>query len=190
MSRMDYLPENPNYPQVFKFPDTVNNNLKIKYHYLDATFQVPAGTTQSSFVLDMMSKGGTLLKNYKNVKSIELINAIFHTANTVITEPILYMFIQEFENVIDSTQVAGIGAFTKLFFNEVTVDNHAGTKAKIASINDNMNPILEWETKGKRIDKMTITFKLFGTTPPLEFNATAIISLTFKIGVIEPINPR
>lgn len=187
MSRQDYLPENPNYPQDFKFPDTVNNNLKTKYHYLDATFQ--ASTDQSSFVLDMMSKGGTLLKNYKNVKSIELINAIFHTANTVITQPILYMFIQEFENVIDSTQVAGIGAFTKLFFNQETVDNHT-PKAKIASINDNMNPILEWETKGKRIDKMTITFKLFGTTAPLAFNANAIISLTFKIGVIEPINPR
>jgi hypothetical protein len=190
MSRLDYLPENPNYPQDFKFPDTVNNNLKTKYHYLDATFQVPAGTTQSSFVAEMMNPTSSLLKNYKNVKSIELINAIFHTSNGLITQPLLYMFIQEFENVIDSTQVAGIGAFTKLFFNEITVDNHAGQKAKIASINDNMNPILEWETKGKRIDKMTISFKLFGTSTPLVFAATEIISLTFKIGVIEPINPR
>jgi hypothetical protein len=186
MSRIDYLPENPNYPQDFKFPDTVNNNLKIKYHYMDATFQ--ATTDQSSFVAEMMNPTSTLLKNYKNVKSVELINAVLHTAR--ITQPILYMFIQEFENVIDSNVASGQGAFTKLFFNILTVDNHAGAKAKIALINENMNPILEWETKGKRIDKMTINFNLFGTTTPLQFANNDIISLTFKIGVIEPLGPR
>jgi hypothetical protein len=186
MSRLDYLPENPNYPQDFKFPDTVNNNLKIKYHYVDGTFK--ATTNQSSFPLEMMNPTSTLLKNYKNVKSVELIHAVFASSN--ISEPIVYMFIKEFENVIDSTMPAGQGAFTKLFFNLNTVD--AGANASIiALISDNMNPILEFETKGKRIDKMTISFKLYNTTTgPLVFAQNDIISLTFKIGVIEPINPR
>lgn len=185
MSTFDYLTENPNYPQDFKFPDTTNN-IKIKYHYVDATFKATAN--QSSFVAQMMGPTSTLLKNYKNVKSVELINAILHTAQII--TPILYMFIQEFENVMDSTQSAGSGAFTKLFFNVLAVDNHPGQKSKVALINDNMNPILEWETKGKRIDKMTISFKLLDATTPLQFANTDIISLTFKIGVIEPLGPR
>ena len=183
MSRFDYA-ENPKYPQDFKFPDTVNN--KIKYHYLDTTFV--ATTNQNSFVAEMMTSTSTLLKNYKNVKSVELIHAVLHTQQ--ISQPILYMFIKEFDNVIDSTQTSGVGAFTKLFFNEITVDNHGGQKAKIAYIHDNMNPTIEWDAKGKRIDRLTISFKLFNVATPLQFVTNDIISLTFKIGVIEPVGPR
>ena len=184
MSQMDYLPENPNYVQDFKFPDTVNNNLKIKYHYLDGTFTVGGGG-QSSFILNMMNRQSNLLKNYKNVKSIELISALFDTG--AITIPIVYMYVKEFESLIDSTQSSGQGAFSKLFFDFISVD---GSASLIAKIDNDMNPIQEWETKGKRIDTMTISFRLLGAAAPITFANTNIISLTFKIGVIEPLGPR
>ena len=184
MSRMDYLPENPNYPQVFKFPDNVNNNLKIKYHYLDATFVGSDSiNNNTTFLLKMDDRNSNLLKNYKNVKSIELISAVINTG--LLTNPILYMFVDEFDSLIDSNQRQGQRAFAKLFFKRESVD---GTTSFISDIKRCMNPILEYEVKGKRLDKMTISFAIPDpATNKFQFTEAAdIISLTFKIGVIEP----
>jgi len=206
MFKTNFLPENPSYPQELKFPDTVNNNLKIKYHYLDTTFK--AGHEQTTFVANMnaqdsATQSNLLQKNYKNVKSIELISAMLPIANIDVVstagggatagEEVIYMHIDELEGTIDSNQAGGQNAFAKLVFDGVgtNVATHA-----FAQLNCGMNPILEYETKGKRLDKMTIRFKPTAaasgiqTVPAdIQFTQHLIVSLTFKIGVIEPIIP-
>jgi hypothetical protein len=197
MFKTNFLPENPSYPQELKFPDTVNNNLKIKYHYLDTTFKAEdiGGTgVQTTFVANMNAEGSNLQKNYKNVKSIELTSAMF-LKNDIEDEgeEVIYMHIDELEGVIDSNKLGGQNAFAKLVFDTTgtTVTGYV-----IAQLNCGMNPILEYETKGKRLDKMTIRFKPTAvvsgiqTVPAdIEFTEHFIVSLTFKIGVIEPIIP-
>ena len=187
MSLQDFLPENPNYPQQFKFPDTVNNNVKIKYHYLDATFTVPAlpNPPENQFVVEMNVPGSNLLKSYKNVKSIELISAFFDIAT--IPANVIYMHIDELEGVIDSNVSGGQRAFAKLMFFTHATDA-INTNFIKAIIDYGMNPSLEFETKGKRLDKMTIRFKIPAGTF-LTFAAADEINLTFKIGVVEPIVP-
>lgn len=183
MSLQDFLPENPNYPQQFKFPDTVNNNVKIKYHYLDATFTVP-NPPENQFVVEMNVPGSNLLKSYKNVKSIELISAFF---NITIPANVIYMHIDELEGVIDSNVLGGQKAFAKLMF--FTDDTDAiNTSFRKAIIDYGMNPSLEFETKGKRLDKMTIRFKIQNGDSVTFANGNQI-NLTFKIGVVEPIVP-
>ena len=180
MFKTNFLPENPSYPQELKFPDTVNNNLKIKYHYLDTTFTTGA----SSFVANMNAEGSNLQKNYKNVKSIELTSAMFRNNDIDDAgEEVIYMHIDELEGVIDSNLAGGQNAFAKLVFDTTgtTVTGYV-----IAQLNCGMNPILEYETKGKRLDKMTIRFK---NRANAVITTTGIVSLTFKIGVIEPIIP-
>jgi hypothetical protein len=180
MFKTNFLPENPSYPQELKFPDTVNNNLKIKYHYLDTTFTSGA----SSFVATMNAEGSTLQKNYKNVKSIELISAMLVKADVVENnEEVIYMHIDELEGVIDSNIAGGQNAFAKLVF-DTTIEHDADYA--FAQLNCGMNPILEYETKGKRLDKMTIQFKSANNDV---ISTTGTVSLTFKIGVIEPIIP-
>ena len=95
------------------------------------------------------------------------------------------MFVDEFDSLIDSNQRQGQRAFAKLFFKRESVD---GTTSFIADIKRCMNPILEYEVKGKRLDKMTISFAIPDpATNKFQFTEAAdIISLTFKIGVIEP----
>jgi hypothetical protein len=185
MSLQDFLPENPNYPQQFKFPDTVNNNVKIKYHYLDATFTATTtgGVDQSVFSALMNQPNSNLLKSYKNVKSIELISAFFHSGD--VTSSVMYMHIDELEGVIDSTVVGGQRSFAKLLFDTTTAIN---TNYRSAQIDYGMNSLLEFETKGKRLDKLTISFKN-STGTVLTFDNTNLVSLTFKIGVVEPIVP-
>ena len=183
MSLQDFLPENPNYPQQFKFPDTVNNNVKIKYHYLDATFTVP-DPPENQFVVEMNVPGSNLLKSYKNVKSIELISAFF---NITIPANVIYMHIDELEGVIDSNVSGGQRAFAKLMFFTDTTDA-INTNFRKAIIDYGMNPSLEFETKGKRLDKMTIRFKIPNGNS-VTYAAGNQINLTFKIGVVEPIVP-
>ena len=207
MFKTNFLPENPSYPQELKFPDTVNNNLKIKYHYLDTTFK--ATNNQQQFVANMnaqdtATQSNLLQKNYKNVKSIELISAMLPIINIDVVsgvatagEEVIYMHIDELEGAIDSNQAGGQNAFAKLVFNTdkpMKIDG-AATYA-FAQLNCGMNPILEYETKGKRLDKMTIRFKPTAvvsgiqTVPAdIQFTEHLIINLTFKIGVIEPIIP-
>ena len=187
MSLQDFLPENPNYPQQFKFPDTVNNNVKIKYHYLDATFKATTtgAVEQSVFSALMNQPNSNLLKSYKNVKSIELISAFFHSTDAPTSG--VYMHIDELEGVIDSTVEGGQRAFAKLmFFTHETDAINANFRKAI--IDYGMNPSLEFETKGKRLDKLTISFKDFNGTV-LTFGNNNLVSLTFKIGVVEPIVP-
>jgi CRISPR/Cas system endoribonuclease Cas6 (RAMP superfamily) len=180
MFKTNFLPENPSYPQEFKFPDTVNNNLKIKYHYLDTTFTDGA----SSFVATMNAEGSNLQKNYKNVKSIELISAMLLKADVAeANEEIIYMHIDELKGVIDSNIAGGQNAFAKLVFD--TAGTNFTTFA-FAQINCGMNSLLEYETKGKRLDKMTIRFK---NRANAIIETTGTVSLTFRIGVIEPIIP-
>lgn len=187
MSLQDFLPENPNYPQQFKFPDTVNNNVKIKYHYLDATFTVP-DPPENQFMVEMNVPGSNLLKSYKNVKSIELISAFFNTTLFPDDPPdgdVIYMHIDELEGVIDSNVLGGQKAFAKLMFNTTDAIN---TNFRKAIIDYGMNPSLEFETKGKRLDKMTIRFKIPNGNS-VTYAAGNQINLTFKIGVVEPIVP-
>lgn len=211
MFKTNFLPENPSYPQELKFPDTVNNNLKIKYHYLDTTFKAvdADGEPQTTFVAtmnaqDSATQSNLLQKNYKNVKSIELISAMLPkgnigtvaaTNNTTAGEEVIYMHIDELEGAIDSNQAGGQNAFAKLVFDGVGTNVTTATYA-FAQLNCGMNPILEYETKGKRLDKMTIRFKPTAVvsgiqTVPADIGITenSLVSLTFKIGVIEPIIP-
>ena len=210
MFKTNFLPENPSYPQELKFPDTVNNNLKIKYHYLDTTFK--AEDNQQQFVANMnaqdtATQSNLLQKNYKNVKSIELISAMLPVdtlddeisgAADDLGHEVIYMYIDELEGTIDSNQAGGQNAFAKLVFDTTrkTTANGGDDVYAFAQLNCGMNPILEYETKGKRLDKMTIRFKPCGkssgiqTVPAdIQFTQHLIVSLTFKIGVIEPIIP-
>ena len=132
----------------------------------------------------MNQPNSNLLKSYKNVKSIELISAFFDTAD-IPASKIVYMHIDELEGVIDSTVEGGQRAFAKLMFNITDALNPAFRKA---IIDYGMNPSLEFETKGKRLDKLTISFKDFEGTE-LKFTDNNLVSLTFKIGVVEPIVP-
>ena len=76
--------------------------------------------------------------------------------------------------------------FFTVTFSAFTFPTFAFTTFAFAQINCGMNSLLEYETKGKRLDKMTIRFK---NRANAVIETTGTVSLTFRIGVIEPIIP-
>lgn len=134
-------------------------------------------------------RGANVHRKFMNVRSIELISAIYPNTNNVLSEMYLYLTVPEIEGIFESTNMEGMKAIAKLVPDKI----HGGFIH--ASMDDFNNPRKLYTTPGVRIDRLTIQFKKwngdlfdFGTdtpsnTPPLNDVQT---SLTFKITTVEP----
>jgi hypothetical protein len=133
--------------------------------------------------------GAMLNKTYKNIKSIEFVNAVFPNLNGVLSQMYLYLVIPEIEGVYDATNHTGLAAFAKLIPTRV-VGNYVYTSSGELDAQKKI-----YELHGQRIDKLTLQFKKYdGTifdfgpdtasgTDPLDQLQT---SVTLKITTNEP----
>jgi hypothetical protein len=188
------------YPTELRFPPVDKNAFKIKYYYFSIDSRDRNKTiwpTTSEYQVKMEPEnsfiGATLTRNYKNVKSLELMTAIYPNTSNVLQEPYLFVCIPELEGrLYDATNITGMKAFAKVF-------PHNYTNFFVYSERSYDEPaVLEFHTQGHRIDRLTIQFKKhdgtlfnFGTDTASNITPISAIqtSLTFKVGVIEPTVP-
>lgn len=188
------------YPSELRFPSLNKEDFKIKYYYFsidsrdrDRTLWPTTSEYQVKMEPDNSFIGATLTRNYKNVKSIELMTAVYPNTSNILQEPYLFLCIPELEGrLYDATNLTGMKAFSKL------IPHHNNTYFVYSETNYDDPAVLEFHTRGHRIDKLTIQFKKydgslfsFGNdtstgTPPVNSIQT---SLTFKVGVVEPTVP-
>jgi hypothetical protein len=120
--------------------------------------------------------GALLQKNYKNIKTIEFLNAIYPNVNSVLNEMYLYLTIPEIEGSFDSTNSAGLKAIAKLIPTHVYggwVYSHGGetiTQKKV------------YDVSMKRLDKLTIEFRRYdGSIFDFGSASTSQTSVTLRI---------
>jgi hypothetical protein len=126
--------------------------------------------------------GATLNRNYKNIKSIELVSAVYPNTNNVLKEMYLYLVIPEIDGVYDATNRAGLNAFAKLIPHNTVGDY-------VYSYNDYIERQKKiYNVRGQRLDRLTLQFaKYDGTT--FDFSAvgkTIETSVTLKIVTVDP----
>jgi hypothetical protein len=189
------------YPPELRFPSLKASDYKTKYYYFsidsrdrDRTAWPSTSEYQVRMEPDKSFIGATLGRNYKNVKSLELMNAVYPNTSNVLQEPYLFVCIPELENkLFDATNIIGMRAFAKL------IPHHNTTYFVYSESGYDDPAVLEYHTAGERLDKLTIQFRKhdgsvfdFGADaasnlPPISSIQT---SLTFKVGVVEPAVPN
>jgi len=180
------------YPTELRFPPINKDAFKIKYYYFTVDSRDRNKTiwpTTSEYQIKMEPEnsfiGATLTRNYKNVKSIELINAVYPNTSNILQEPYLFVCIPELEGLLfDATNLTGMKTFAKLI-------PHRNTDFFVYSENSwNDSAKLEFHTAGKRIDRLTVQFRKHNGDLAFGIDAASnVTSLTFKVGVIEPTVP-
>ena len=183
------------YAHPFLFPDEEAKKYKIKEHYIVIDSRDRNRTlwpTPSHFEVKLEPSntysGATLSHHYKNIKSIELISAVYPVAGGNSNEPCLYVCIPELEGSFDGTSLASTKAFARL------IPSNTTQYFNYTDLNESNK--LVFEAQGKRLDRLTIqikkhddTFVSFGTdtSPPTAPNALLQVNLVFKIKTVEPL---
>ena len=148
----------------------------------DTTVWPSASYFQVRMEPDSGFAGATLNRNYKNIKSIELVSAVYPNTNNVLKEMYLYLIIPEIDGVYDATNRAGLNAFAKLIPHHTVGDY-------VYTYNDYIERQKKiYNVRGQRLDRLTLQFaKYDGTT--FDFNAdgkTIATSVTLKIVTVDP----
>ena len=134
--------------------------------------------------------GAILPRKYKNVKSIELVSAIYPNKNYALNQPYLVLSIDELTNgrKLDSTNN----------LNGFILTPRTVTTTYLYSYIDEEPSKIFFDFKGKTIEQFTIkilksdgTIFSFGndTQPPNDIDSGLQVVLKFKIITIEPSNP-
>lgn len=183
----------PAYPPPFRFPQKETTDLKYYYFTIDSrdrdrTAWPSTAEYQVKMEPENTFTGATLGRNYKNVKSLELMNATYPNLNNVLNEAYLFLCIPELEGLMyDGTNITAMKSFAKL---TPTRNTTAFVYSDLGLYDD--PPILEFHTQGKRLDRLTVQFKRpdgtlfsFGTDNGETPNSTLQTSLTFRVGIVE-----
>lgn len=134
--------------------------------------------------------GAILPRKYKNVKSIELVSAIYPNKNFALQQPYLVLSINELTSgrKLDSTN--GLNGFI--------LTPRIITNTYLYSYIDEESSKIYFDFSGKTIEQFTIkilksdgTIFSFGTdtTPPNDINSELQVVFKFKIITIEPSIP-
>lgn len=133
--------------------------------------------------------GATLSRNFKNIKSIELVSAIIPNQNNVLNEMYLYLTIPEIDGNFVSTNLEGQKAFAKL------IPRNTFGNFIHCFVDEVDRPRKVFKANGVRLDKLTINVKrwngdlfTFGsdTNPPSHPNNSLQVALTLKVTIAEP----
>lgn len=183
------------YQHPFLFPDEEAKKYKIKEHYIiidsrdrDRTIWPLSSHFEVKLEPYRTYSGATLSRHYKNIKSIELISAVYPVQGGNSNEPCLYVCVPELEGAFDGTSLASTKAFARL------IPSNTTTHFNYTDLNESNKLI--YEAQGKRLDRLTIqikkhddTFVNFGTDtsniyPP---NPLIQVNLVLKIKTVEPL---
>lgn len=116
-----------------------------------------------------------LTKEYKNIKSIELIQAIIPDKNSITLEPYILLNIDELENVMDSKDIFIEKSFAILQLNKpVTTGGFIEIRQKIHE-----QVILNFVTPKAKLSKMTITLTNCDGVP-FEFGGDGTITKDYQ----------
>lgn len=137
-------------------------------------------------------QGATIDRAFKNVRSIEVINAIFPNANNVVNEMYIYLCIPEIDGVLESTNKIGNTALAQL------VPHRVVGSFVYCMFNKDTHPKRYFPVEGVRIDRITVEFRKrdgtlfdFGLDNPVGLPIANIVqtSVTFKIVVRDKVIP-
>jgi hypothetical protein len=133
--------------------------------------------------------GATIGRNFRNVKSLEVISVQFPNANNVLNEMYLYLCFPELDGVFESTSMIGTKAIAKL-------EPYAAIGNFVLVKYDTKYPKLIFPDKGlSRLTALTVEFRKYDgtlfnfgtdTTPPTTVNPVLQTSITLRVVVQVP----
>ena len=113
-----------------------------------STSQFQVKTTPNQYF-----QGAFIGRSFKNVESIELIDAIFPNTNNVTNQMYLYLCIPEVDGVMESTNPIGSRALAKLVPSQL-IGNFI-----YVTYGNQLHPIKYYQSAGARIDQLTVEFR-------------------------------
>lgn len=186
------------YPAQFRFPRKEETDSKYYYFTIDSRDRNrTAWPSSAQFQVKMEPEntytGATLGRNYKNVKSLELVSAIYPNTSNVLNEAYLYLCIPELEaRMYDGTNITATKSFAKL----IPTRNTSNFVYSDLGIFDDP-PMLEFHDQGHRLDRLTLEFRKpdgtlfdFGSDGGGTPNSALQTHLTFRVKIVEPIKPN
>lgn len=133
--------------------------------------------------------GATIGRDFRNVKSLEVVSVQFPNANNVLNEMYLYLCFPELDGVFESTSMIGTKAIAKL-------EPYAAIGNFVLVKYDTKYPKLIFPDKGlSRLSTLTVEFRKYDgtlfnfgtdTTPPTVFNPVLQTSITLRLVVQVP----
>jgi len=167
----------PQYREYYVIVDSANRDRNV----WSATNQYEVKMQPSSSF-----QGATIDRAFKNVRSIEVVNAVFPNTNNVLNEMYIYLCVPELDGLFESTNDVGNKALAQLVPDKV-IGNY------VYSVFDTeRHPKRIFPVEGVRIDRMTIEFRKrdgtlfnFGadSAPGSPVISTVQTSVTFRIVV-------
>lgn len=132
---------------------SVNQEPDIKYSNIESTLVISSKDrdiinypNSSNFIIDLNDE-------YKNIKRIELVQAIIPDKNSVLTEPFLLLNIKELQNTMDSNNKAISDSFAMLQMSPPTVSG----SFIICDKRIHENVVKYYKTPLARLSRLTIT---------------------------------
>lgn len=129
--------------------------------------------------------GAYIDRNFKNIESIELIDAIFPNTNNVTNQMYLYLCIPEIDGALESTNPIGTKALAKLVPSKL-IGNYIYT-----TYENQHHPKKYYQSVGARLDKITVEFRQpdgslfdFGTDNGIDMIPNPLLQTSITLRIV------